>query len=148
MITLAEIITNKFLIGAVITVALAQSIKAITNTAKGNRFSLRHLIYGVGGMPSSHSAAVSYITASVLFIEGISSLFVASLIFSAIVLRDALGVRHNVGEQGRILNKLQKAVLKKEPKVKEFSESVGHTLIEVIAGVILGIAVSVIMNLC
>jgi acid phosphatase family membrane protein YuiD len=39
-------------------------------------------------------------------------------------------------------------VLKKEPEVREFSESVGHTLSEVVAGVILGIAVSVIMSLC
>jgi uncharacterized protein len=147
MITLAEIITNKFLIGALITVALAQAIKAITNTAKGNRFSFRHLIYGVGGMPSSHSAAVSYVAASVFFIEGLSSLFVASLVFAAIVLRDALGVRHIVGEQGKVLNKLQKAVLKKEPG-NLFNEYVGHTAIEVIVGVILGIAVSVIMNLC
>lgn len=142
MITLIDILTNRLLLGAVITVALAQSIKAITNTAKGNKFSFRHLIYGVGGMPSSHSAAVSYITASIFLLEGISNLFVASLIFSMIVLRDALGVRHTVGEQGRVLNRIQKVLMKKQQETIQFNESVGHTLLEVTAGVVLGMAVS------
>jgi hypothetical protein len=147
MITLTDIITNRFLIGTVITIALAQGIKAITNSIKGNKFSFKHLIYGVGGMPSSHSAAVSYLASSIFILEGLSNLFVASLIFAIIVVRDAVGVRHTVGEQGKVINKLEEKEFKKESNMVHFSEKVGHTPMQAAAGIILGIAVSLLMHL-
>ena len=147
MITLADIITNRFLIGAIITLALAQGIKAIINSVKGNKFAFRHLVYGVGGMPSSHSAAVSYITCSILVLEGISNLFILSLVFSLIVIRDAVGVRHIVGEQGKMINKLEEKEFKKSSGIVHFSEKVGHTPLQALAGIVLGVVVALVMLL-
>ena len=145
MITLADILTNRLLIGAVITIALTQGTKAIINSAKGNKFSVKHLIYGIGGMPSSHSAAVAYITSAIFIIEGLSTLFAAFLVVSLIVIRDAVGVRHTVGEQGKIINKLEEKEFRKT--IVHFSEKVGHTPLQAAAGAALGIAVSLIMFL-
>jgi acid phosphatase family membrane protein YuiD len=147
MITLIDIITNEFLIGAIITIALAQGIKAITNSIKGNKFSFKHLVYGVGGMPSSHSAAVSYLASSVFILEGLSNLFVISLVFSIIIIRDAVGVRHIVGEQGKVINKLEEKEFKKQSSIVHFSGKVGHTPVQAFAGIILGIAVALVMHL-
>jgi acid phosphatase family membrane protein YuiD len=147
MITFIDLITNKFLIGSLITLALAQGIKAITNSLKGNRFSFKDLAYGVGGMPSSHSAVVSYITASLFLIEGLSNLFILSLIFTIIVIRDAVGVRHTVGEHGKVINKLEEKVFRVESKIIHFSEKVGHTPLQAAAGMVLGVVVSLLMFL-
>ena len=101
-------------------------------------------IWRTGGMPSSHSAVVCALTTSVGFTEGVSSnLFVFCLVFSMVVLRDALGVRRAAGLQARALNELGKQSSEKAGvdfhAVKEIQ---GHTPLEVLVGVFLGIFIA------
>lgn len=140
MVTFIDIITNKLLIAVLLTILMGQIIKAITNSVKGRKFSLKHLIYGTGGMPSSHAAVVTCLTVSILLLEGISYLFVASLVISLIIIRDAVGVRYATGKQAGVINDLQKKIWKKS-KV-HLSESIGHTPEQVLVGIILGVAIS------
>jgi len=143
MMMLADILANRLLIGVIAALVLAQIIKTITNSARGRKFSWSYLIYGVGGMPSSHTAVVTCLTISLLLLQGISYLFVASLVFSLLVIRDALGVRHAVGEEAKVINKLEKTVWKgKESKQVHLGEIIGHTPSEVAAGVALGTIVA------
>lgn len=86
-----------------------------------------------GGMPSAHVAGVSAMAASLYVLEGLSVLFFVALIFSLIVIRDAMGVRKAVSLNSRTINK----ILKK----KELKETTGHTFYEVLGGVILGLIV-------
>ena len=143
MITLTDVITNRLFIGVISTLILAQLIKSITNAVRGRKFSWKYLIYGVGGMPSSHTAAVIFLTVSLFLIEGLSSLFVVSFVFSLLVIRDAVGVRHAVGEQAKIINELEDAIWKgKKSRLVHLKELMGHTPTEVAAGIALGTAIA------
>jgi acid phosphatase family membrane protein YuiD len=126
----------------------AQLIKAAIVLASSRRKTLREVIgalaWRTGGMPSSHSALVTSMTTSVAFKEGLgSNLFIISLWFALIVIRDAMGVRRASGIQGRVLNLLGKSVAEKTGiEFHPVKEIHGHTPLEVIAGCLLGIFIA------
>ncbi|MBW2991912.1 divergent PAP2 family protein [Candidatus Woesearchaeota archaeon] len=142
MITFNDVITNKLLIAVLLTIVVGQVIKAITNAVKGKKFSMETLFYGTGGMPSSHAAVVTCLTVSILLLEGISYLFVASVVFSLIIIRDAVGVRWATGEQAKVINDMQAKLWKNKSKIVDLKESIGHTPAEVIVGIILGLVIA------
>lgn len=118
---------------------IAQAIKLATDKIKGN-FTLFNLT-DYGGMPSAHSALVSALVTEIALIEGITSpLFAVSLIFSILIIRDALGLRNYVGKANKIINSLNT-----ENKEFKLSERVGHTPLEIIVGCLIGITAAVIM---
>ncbi len=90
-----------------------------------------------GGMPSSHSTVVSAITFSIFMTQGFSAVFFVSLVFSLIVISDAFRLRRNVGIQAEQLN-----LLLKKSKQKTIDVVYGHTLPQVLAGIILGVVIS------
>jgi len=63
------------------------------------------------------------------------------LVIALIVLRDALGVRRTAGEEGKMINKLLKKVHLKLPKLHY---SLGHTPLQVVVGVGIGIVSALI----
>ncbi len=123
---------------------VAQTTKIIILVfKKKEKFSFSDL-FVTGSMPSGHSAFVSALTASILFTEGFSPLFFASFVFSSIVIRDAVGVRRTVGEEGKVLSNVIN-VLKHKFHVnipRKMHESLGHQPIEVFVGAIIGIVTS------
>jgi acid phosphatase family membrane protein YuiD len=123
---------------------LGSNRKIITNR-KNIREIIETAIWRTGGMPSSHSAVVCSLTTSVGITEGLSSnLFVFCLVFSMVVLRDALGVRRASGLQAKALNDLGKQTAEKIGidfnVVKEIQ---GHTPLEVLVGALLGILIAI-----
>lgn len=90
-----------------------------------------------GGMPSSHSTVVSAITFSIFMLQGFSSLFFVSLVFSLIIISDAFRLRKNVGIQGQEIN-----LLLKKSKKKPIDIVYGHTFTQVVAGMFLGVIIS------
>ncbi|MFA6610504.1 MAG: divergent PAP2 family protein [Candidatus Omnitrophota bacterium] len=125
---------------------IAQSIKVALGIFRERKFNFRWFV-GTGGMPSSHAAGVAALTTSIGVTYGFdSAIFAIAIIFTSIVIYDAQGVRLSAGKQAEILNKmLEDAYWKKkldEDKLKEF---IGHTPIEVWAGTILGILVSLLL---
>lgn len=102
------------------------------------------LAWRTGGMPSSHAALVCSLATSVAFAEGFASnLFVFSIWFAMVVLRDAMGVRRSSGLQARALNSLGKQAAEKQGidfhAVKEIQ---GHSPLEVAVGSLLGIFIA------
>ena len=90
-----------------------------------------------GGMPSGHSASVTALSIYLGCYAGFDSpVFMLAVAFWAIVLYDAIHVRYAVGEQGKALNKLLKAAGKSELPIVE-----GHTVPQVVVGVMIGIVV-------
>ena len=88
-------------------------------------------------MPSSHAAAVSSATMMTGLTEGFSSpLFALASIFSLLVIYDAMGVRRAVGDQAELLNYLME--LREHTGKHSLVERVGHTPLQVIAGIVLG----------
>ncbi len=125
--------------------ALAQTIKIILGIVREKRFNFRWLV-STGGMPSTHSAAVSALTTVVGFYYGVGSIpFAMSLVFSLIIMFDAAGVRRNVGKQASILNNiLDDIYANREIGEEKLKELLGHTPIEVFVGAAIGFLVVVI----
>ena len=91
-------------------------------------------------MPSSHAALVSSLCTAIGFRSGINSdIFILSLGFFLVTIRDAVGVRRANGIQARTLNKVGKVL--KEKELMDFSpikEVQGHSPAEVAIGCLLG----------
>lgn len=125
---------------------MAQSIKVILGVFMEKRFNFRWFV-GTGGMPSSHAALVSSLTTSIGVSYGFdSALFAVTLVFSLIVLFDAQGVRYAAGKQAEVLNKMLDDIYwKKRLDDKGLKEFLGHTPVEVFAGIALGIIISLLL---
>jgi acid phosphatase family membrane protein YuiD len=109
------------------------------------KLNLKRMV-GSGGMPSSHSALVCSLTTIVGVRNGVESpLFAISLIFAAIVMYDAAGVRRAAGKQARILNQIIMSEGKKINIQEKLIELIGHTPLEVIVGGIVGVIVSLML---
>ena len=125
----------------------AQVIKIIL--AKKNKMRVKDLIkFSYSGMPSGHSAFVSSLTTVIGLSQGFDSpLFALTLAFAVLVINDALRLRQYLGQQGSIINILIKD-LKEDQFLDEkypiMKERIGHTIIEVIAGLILGAIVGIV----
>ena len=135
---------NKELICAAAAWLAAQLIKCIICLVVNRSLPL-NIIFGSGGMPSSHSATVCSLTAAVGFDCSVRSpLFGVCCILAFIVMYDAMGVRRETGDQGKALNDLFQLFADMGKPIspeKKFKELVGHTPLQVVCGAILGIAV-------
>jgi len=108
-------------------------LKPLIESFKRSRF-VPEAIWARGGMPSGHSALVGALCAAVAKVEGFSSpLFVVSLVFSLLVLYDALVTRNVLTRQADVLQSLTK---------RRVERIFGHEPVEVVAGIVLGVAVS------
>lgn len=125
---------------------IAQLIKVGLGVFREKRFNFRWFV-GTGGMPSSHAAGVSALATSIGVSYGFdSALFAVTLVFALIVLFDAQGVRYSSGKQAEILNKMLDDIYwKKRLDDNELKEFLGHTPVEVFAGIALGIIVSLLL---
>lgn len=143
------LISCKILFAAAFSWMLAQIMKTALTMIHTKRFVAERLL-GAGGMPSAHSAAVCALTWGVERRCGLQSPdFALSLIFSFIVMYDAMHVRRAIGEQAKVLNQITGT--KKNEKQgdcnKLLKEHQGHTPVEVLAGAILGCTVSLFIFL-
>ena len=92
-------------------------------------------------MPSSHSALVATLCTTIGFRSGVNSdVFILSLGFYLVTIRDAVGVRRANGLQATMLNKIGRLLAAKNiiEEVKPIKEVRGHTPAEVIIGSLLG----------
>ena len=146
---LYDLITNRFLITGVSSWFVAQVMKTIIYAIINKKLVLERMV-GDGGMPSGHSATVT----SLAVISGLSFgfdsfQFAVTALLAIIVCHDAMGVRLETGKQAQIINEMTAAFevwTKKDlPEIK-LKEFVGHTPIQVIAGILIGIANGCFMN--
>mgnify|MGYP000040107530 CR=1 FL=1 len=144
---------NKELICAAAAWLAAQLIKCIICLVVNRSLPL-NIIFGSGGMPSSHSATVCSLTAAVGFDCGVRSpLFGVCCILAFIVMYDAMGVRRETGEQAKVLNRMISDWLSEDEDApaylaqngRKLEEKVGHTPFEVLSGALLGILIAVIV---
>ena len=145
---LQDLITNPLLIGAISAWCVAQVAKVIIYAVVNKKFDISRL-FGDGGMPSAHSATVtSLATMSALYFGTGSAEFAICTILAIIVCRDAMGVRLETGKQATIINEIVEAFeeLTKEdlPDVK-LKEFVGHTPIQVLVGIFVGLSNALFM---
>jgi len=126
---------------------LAQAIKFVEHLVRKHEIDFT-LFVRTGGMPSSHTAACCAVLTSVGIREGFGGTpFAITLLMSLIVMYDAQGVRHAAGQQARILNQMIEE-LRTQHRIQhsKLAELLGHTRLEVFAGMLLGIAVALLIH--
>lgn len=145
---LIELITNPFLITGVSSWFFAQVLKTLIHMIINKKLDLGRMV-GDGGMPSGHSATVTSVSALAAIVCGPGSFeFAVSFILAIIVCHDATGVRRETEKQALLINELVKAFTElseeKLPEVK-LKKFVGHTPVQVLAGITLGVLNAVLM---
>lgn len=107
------------------------------------------LLFGTGGMPSSHSAVVTAAAAGVGHYVGFDTpLFGLAFAIATVVIYDATNIRRQAGFHAYQINRIIKELFEGKTKpVKEFEELrevLGHSPAEALGGIILGILISMI----
>lgn len=169
---LMHLIGNYYLIVAIIAWVSAQVLKTLFTFIKTKKVNLERMV-GAGGMPSAHSATVCALAVAISRKVGVASPeFALAVIFAAIVMYDAMGVRRATGENAKVINKMvdaMKAEAENEKPAekhdeeplefyeddddfsveelgsKELKEFIGHTPFEVLAGALLGILIAMLI---
>jgi hypothetical protein len=135
-----QLFNNKILWITLLSWFIAQGSKILIGTIREKKFNFKWLL-GTGGMPSSHSAAVTALAVCIGKELGFASPFFAlSGIFALVTMFDAQTWRRSIGVQAGILNKML-ADPHTDQKIYEYrlKELVGHTPIEVVIGAVIGI---------
>ncbi|MCL2399898.1 MAG: divergent PAP2 family protein [Defluviitaleaceae bacterium] len=141
------LINNSHLLIAIFACLSAQALKVLIDYGRTKTVD-KALFFGTGGMPSSHSAFVVSMAASIGTVEGLhSSMFAIALVFALIVMYDAAGVRRAAGKHAEVINMLVESLenigITPDEKLKEL---LGHSPIEVVAGALWGVAVAAISH--
>jgi uncharacterized protein len=124
--------TYPFLIPLVVAL-LCEFVKIAVDTLRTGAW--HTALFRPGGFPSTHSAFSTSLLIIVWHKTGLDSIpFAIAFVFAGIVWYDAMSARRAIGEQAKILNRLQ--------HWEHFSERLGHSFIEVIGGILFGAGVT------
>ena len=142
-----DIMHNAPLISSFVACIAAQVLKPFIAVIMGYKFD-RHMFVTTGGMPSSHSATVTALTASIAITQGVGSVaFAVSLVFAFIVMHDAMGIRQEAGKQAEVINEWSR-ILSDIHEDGVFSQEhlktmLGHSFSQVVAGLVFGLLVGI-----
>lgn len=135
----------KLLILPFVSLLISQLLKLMFNRAQRD-LSAKGIFTSYGGMPSSHAAFVASVAVLAGLYSGwLSPVFAVALVFSVLVVRDAVGLRQEISKQNQRLNYLTAKLLPEEKRrLTGLDERIGHTFREVIIGCLVGIFISII----
>lgn len=146
---LTELLSNPWLLCPVTSWLVAQVLKVIINAIIHKKLDWERLV-GDGGMPSGHSATVSSLAMFALLKSGPGSFeFAVCAILAIIVCHDAMGVRQEAGKQAVVINDIVEQferLLKQDIVDIDLKELVGHTPLQVLAGITLGVCNAFVMH--
>lgn len=143
-----NILLNAPLISAFIAWLVAQFLKPFVSKAMGQGFN-PHMFLSTGGMPSSHTATVIALTTSIGVQLGMQSYaFAICLVFSIIVIHDAMNIRLEAGKQADVINEWSKILSEMHKdgpfKQEHLKTMLGHSFSQVFAGLLLGIVIGLV----
>jgi len=119
---------------------VAGVLKFLINSVRAKRLAFG--LIGYGGLPSNHSAIVSSMAALVGIREGIDHpAFGVALTLAFIVILDAASLRKQIEKHAISINRLDTG-----SGLPRLRERIGHTRLEIAAGIVSGIAVAVLVQ--
>ncbi len=135
-----QLLLNKVLIAVMLGWLIAQALKIPTEYLRSRRW-MWAMFFAAGGMPSSHSALMVAGTLATGLYQGFDSpVFAIAVGITMIVVHDAAGVRRQAGKHAERINVLFDELLKGHMwSENELKEVIGHTPLEVVGGIILGL---------
>ena len=142
---LLAIFQNKVLISVLVGWLLAQALKIPTEYLRSRKW-MWAMFFAAGGMPSSHTALMVAGTLSVGLYYGFDNpLFAIAVGVTMIIAHDAAGVRRQAGKHAERINVLFDELLHGHMwSEDDLKEIIGHTPLEVIGGIILGLLVAIV----
>lgn len=124
---------------------IAQAAKIVIKGLAESDWNWKY-IYRSGGMPSAHTTVVvSLCTVVGVRLGTHAPEFGIACTLAAIVMYDAINVRHAVGEHAVAIRAMLPVVFKKGAKTIPIHQSYGHTPMEVLAGLVIGVAVPILV---
>ena len=140
---LGALFQNKVLIAGLIAWLLAQVIKMPLNYFYTRKWNWA-LLLTTGGMPSSHSSLMTGTVFAIGLYYGFDNpLFALGVAITMIVTYDAGGVRRQAGIHAQRINVLFGELLQGHPiSEKDLREVLGHTPLEVMGGILLGLVIA------
>jgi len=138
-----SIFYNYVLIAGLIAWAIAQTIKLPLEYLQTHRWNWALLVQA-GGMPSSHAALLVGITHGIGLSVGFNSaLFALAFAMCMIVIYDATGIRRQAGIHAERINAMINDLAAGQPvKQEQLAEVLGHTPLEALGGILLGLIVA------
>jgi acid phosphatase family membrane protein YuiD len=120
---------------------VAGTLKFVINSLRARRLAFG--LIGYGGLPSNHSAIVASMACLIALREGVSHpAFGVALTLASIVILDAVSLRRQIGRHAQALNRLQA----QDPHAAPLRERMGHTRLEIAAGIVTGMVVAWLVN--
>lgn len=151
-----EILQNTPLWLGVFAIIFAQILKVPINFIFSKKVDWS-LLTSTGGMPSSHSAAVTSIATAVGIEAGFDSVtFAVAAMLAGIVMYDASHVRYQAGQHAAVLNELRHDLrmffdeikrwpdMNEQERIEDLKTLLGHKKSEVFIGGLAGIVLAVI----
>ena len=134
-------IVSPYIIAGLAGLVISQCAKYVVASFKSGKLASMRQLYLSGNMQSAHSATVVAVLVVIGLIDGVGSgLFGLALVFSSVVLYDAMMVRRSSGEQGIAITALIKESKLPVPLPRV---AMGHTPLEVAVGSLIGFAVGI-----
>ena len=153
---LLALLHNTPLLLSIFSILLAQLIKVPIHLFFTKKLDWS-LLTSTGGMPGSHSTAVTSLATAVGFETGLDSpSFAIAAMFAGIVMYDASGVRYQAGQHAVIINRMRNELAlffreikhwpekNEEEKIQELKTLLGHKPSEVLFGALTGIIISLL----
>ncbi len=120
---------------------VAGTLKFVINSIRTKQ--LAFSLIGYGGMPSTHAAIVSSTAALIALRAGMSTpAFGVACTLLLIIVLDAGSLRRQVGRHAAAINRLHAA----NPQHEPLRERMGHSWLELVAGIVVGVAVAALVN--
>ena len=140
---LLDLFQNKALVAGIAAWLLAQIIKMPLNYLYTRKWNWA-LLLTTGGMPSSHSSLMTGTVFAIGLYYGFDNpIFALGVAITMIVTYDAGGVRRQAGIHAQRINVLFGELLQGHPvSEKDLREVLGHTPLEVMGGILLGLIIA------
>lgn len=141
--SLLAVFQNKALMAGLIAWLLAQIIKLPLDYLYSRKWNWA-LLLTTGGMPSSHSSLLTATSLGIGLYHGFDDpVFAIAVAITMVVVYDAAGVRRQAGIHAQRINVLFSELLRGHMlNEKDLREVLGHTPLEVIGGILLGLIVA------
>jgi uncharacterized protein len=138
-----SIFHNYVLIAGLIGWGIAQTIKVPYEYLQTHHWNWALLVQA-GGMPSSHAALVVGVAHAIGLSVGFDSgLFALAFAMCMIVIYDATGIRRQAGKHAELINAMINDMASGNPlKQEQLREVLGHTPMEALGGILLGLIVA------
>lgn len=138
-----SIFYNYVLVAGLIAWLIAQLLKVPIEYLRTHRWNWALLVQA-GGMPSSHTTLIVSITYGIGLSAGFNTpLFALAFAIAMIVIYDATGIRRQAGKHAELINAMINDLAAGHPlKEEQLREVLGHTPLEALGGIVLGLVVA------